>query len=77
VKEFMEIQLMHANDVYLKFLDWFDTAFPTYDPLDTPREMEERPESGREKSVSSRNSATMSLHQRREQRKNDQQQQKK
>jgi hypothetical protein len=24
VKEFVEMQLMHANDVCIKFIDWFD-----------------------------------------------------
>ena len=42
----MEIQLMHANDVYLKFVDWFDVTFPTYDVQLTPREISERSESG-------------------------------
>ena len=27
VKEFIEIQLMHQNELSLKLLDWFDTEF--------------------------------------------------
>jgi len=27
VREFMEIQLMHHNEVYIRFLDWFEGKF--------------------------------------------------
>ena len=29
MRDFLEMQLMHSNDIYLKFLDWFDNSFPT------------------------------------------------
>lgn len=29
VLEFMEIQLMNANEIFLQFLDWFNTQFPS------------------------------------------------